>query len=133
MEEHDGTAFAADPNGIGPFSIAQWVAQNNGINPRFHGAQLSSIGGTSPLTGSSLNTGFPITRQVYNAVAYDRVTSGVDNFFDPALTGFLVGSGSTLCQDTLLIQHFGFGRLTAADSPNGTACGSTSSAYRADA
>jgi len=133
VEEHDGKAFAADPNGLGPFSIAQWVAQNNGINPRFHGAQLSPIGGTAPTTAGALNTSFPVVRQVYNDVAFDRVTQGVDNFFDPTLNQFLVGTGSALCQNTLLIQHFGFGRLTVADSPNGTACGSVSSIYRADA
>lgn len=135
VEEHDGTAFAADPNGIGPFSIAQWIAQNNGINPRFHGAQLTQVNGVAPTNGAApgtLNTTFPIVRQVYNAFAYDRVTSGVDNFFDPILAQAFVGSGSALCQDTLLINHYGFGKLTTTDSPNQTACGSTATIYRAD-
>ena len=137
VEEHDGTAFAADPNGIGPFSIAQWIAQNNGINPRFHGAQLLPINSVSPLTGTLLNTSFPITRQVYNAVAYDRVINTGDGFYDPILAQLLVtvsgGAKALLCQQTLLIQHYGFGVLNTTDSPNGTACGdTTASLYRAD-
>src|SRR5262245_44656017 len=30
VEEHDGTVYQGDPNGFGPFSIAQFVAQTNG-------------------------------------------------------------------------------------------------------
>jgi hypothetical protein len=139
VEEHDGTAFAADPNGIGPFSVAQWIAQNNGINPRFHGAQLLQVGGVNPTVGGTstspgtLNTSFPITRQVYNDVAYDRVNNTGDGFFDPTLSQLLVGSSSLLCGQKLLIQHYGFGLLTTADSPFGTPCGDAAAQYRADA
>ncbi len=141
VEEHDGTAFAADPNGIGPFSIAQWIAQNNGIDARFHGAQLLPVGGTPPTTGGTpgtLNTSFLILRDVYEVAPYNHLSvSGATNA-DPALTQLLVSvpgtSTSLLCQQKLLIQHYGFGVITATNNaPNpGVICGQVVSTLRAD-
>jgi hypothetical protein len=123
VKENDGTAIATDPNGFGPFSIAQWIAQRNGIHDRRHGAVLTSIDGISPFgngdpaTGN-LNTSFPITRDVYNVLPYDRVVNTGDGNFDPALAGIFAGTGSSVCQADLTIQQYGFATI-----PN---CGDTS-------
>jgi hypothetical protein len=131
VEEHDGTAVSTDPNGVGPFSIAQWISQRNGHNDRRHGAVLdnlkATVGGTSispfsngnPTTGT-LNTAFPITRDVYNVVDTKRITSPADpgldpadpNTFDSNLKALLVGTTSTVCSQTVDIKAFGFATIS---------------------
>lgn len=108
VEEHNGTPMTSDPNGFGPFSIAQWIAQRNGHNDRRHGAVVHTLGGISPFSNGnsatgSLNTSFPETRQVYSVVSYARVT----NTSDP-LYALLNGSSSTVCADQLSIISYGF-------------------------
>jgi len=130
VEEHDGTAVSTDPNGFGPFSIAQWISQRNGHNDRRHGALLTNIGGTSPFSNGnpntgSLNTAFPITREVYNIVKFSKV-SGAGA--DPALVGLLVGAGSALCQDQFTIIGYGFALLGAGTTDQ---CGSIANTLRA--
>jgi hypothetical protein len=126
VEEHDGTAVSVDPNGISPQSIAQFVAQNNGHDPRFHGLQLTPVSGVAPTTSGALNTAFPVTRDVFNVVAYDRVVNTGDGNYDSTLAQLLVTSSSTgtavLCNDKLLIEQYGFGLLTSAPL-NGLTCG----------
>jgi hypothetical protein len=121
VEEHDGTAVSADPYGYGPFSIAQYLAQSNGHNPRFHCAVLQTINGVAPIVGGSLNTSFPLRREVYSVAAYDRVVNTGDGNFDPALANLLVGATSTECRDAITIHNYGFGSL--ATSPLGHTCG----------
>lgn len=119
VEEHDGTAVATDTFGYGPFSIAQWVAQSNGIDDRRHGAVLQSIASTPPLCNGVMNTGqtacggvaFPVTRDVYSVVSKARF----DNTSD-LLHNLLFGTNSTVCQDKATISHYGFALI-------GTACG----------
>lgn len=128
VEEHDGTAYNSDPNGYGPFSIAQWIAQSNGFNDRRHGAVLQSINGISPFTGTgTLNTAFPYTREVYNVVAFDRVVTGDANF-DATLSGLLSTTSSSLCRSNITIRQYGFATLSAS-TPD--LCGSTASTLRA--
>jgi hypothetical protein len=137
VEEHDGTAVTVDPNGFAPFSIAQYISQKKGHNPRFHQAVLTQINGIAPTTGTGagkLNPNFPITREVYNVVQFNRVvdtgTAGnPDTAFDPALASLLVGTGSALCQDQVTLGNFGFGTLPAPNQPD--ACGSTAATLRA--
>jgi ABC-type phosphate transport system substrate-binding protein len=134
VEEHDGTAVTSDPNGIGPFSIAQWISQRNGHNDRRHSAILQNIGGTFPCSGSSnctgagttLNASFPITREVYNIVPFNKVTSGMTGF-DPNLAQLLAGPNSNLCQDQFTITGYGFALLPGTTDT----CGSTASSLRA--
>jgi phosphate transport system substrate-binding protein len=133
VEEHDGTAVATDPNGYGPFSIAQWISQRNGHNDRRHGAVVHNIGGTSPFSNGNpatgaLNTAFPITREVYNVVQYDRVVNTGDGKFDAGLAAMLAGTNSSLCQDSFHIQNYGFALLGASTTDT---CGSTASSLRA--
>lgn len=124
VEEHDGTTFAADADGVGPFSIAQWIAQFNGHNDRRHHAAIHNLNGTAPTTspGPLLNTAFPIKREVYNVIPTSQVASG-------ALHNLFVGSSSLLCSDSATITNYGFAQLTG--SPLGHACGATSNDLRA--
>lgn len=134
VEEHDGTDVTSDPNGITPFSVAQWVSQRNGHNDRRHSAILQNIGGTFPCAGNSnctgagttINTSFPVTREVYNIVPFNKVTSGMSGF-DPALAQLLAGPNSNLCQDVFTIQGFGFALLGSGTTDQ---CGSTASSLR---
>jgi hypothetical protein len=150
VEEHNGTAMVADPNGFGPFSIAQWIAQSNSTsnggtlntNDRRHTAIVQSLKGCTSVTfgspatgtcsttptatgantatkGGTLNTSFPITREVYSVVSFARVSSGTD-----PLDSFL-NAGSiqdTLCNDVGTITSFGF-----AVAPD---CGNVTTANR---
>lgn len=136
VEEHDGTVYAQDADGFGPFSIAQWVAQSNGHHDRRHNAVVHSLtaaasGGTAvtPLTsGGTLNTNYPIRREVYTIVQRDRVVAG-DSNFDPTLAALLAGPNSQLCGDLLTILNFGFATLNG--SPLGHSCGATTNDLRA--
>jgi hypothetical protein len=129
VEEHDGTAYASDPNGYGPFSIAQWLAQKNGIDDRRHQAVLQNIDGTTPLNASGkLNTSFTFTREVYNVMQYGVVVSGAGisgQTFDPILSGLFAGGTSALCQNAFLIGKYGFATLSSSTTD---LCGATSSA-----
>ncbi|HEX4834693.1 MAG TPA: hypothetical protein VH478_26770 [Trebonia sp.] len=131
VEEHDGTAVATDPNGFGPFSVAQWISQRNGHDDRRHGAQVYSLNGVSPFSNGSattgaLNTAFPITREVFNVVQYSRVAAGGANF-DAGLASLLVGPSSFVCSDSFQIRQYGFATLPATASTFDT-CGSISNA-----
>jgi ABC-type phosphate transport system substrate-binding protein len=139
VEEHNGTPMTTDPNGFGPFSIAQWIAQNNGHNDRRHGAVVHSLAnctaittgdpatGTctaavSPFTGANLNTGFPITRNVYSVASFARVTNASDPLF-----GILNNASGLnfLCTETAQIRSFGFATI-------GASCGAVLTANRSD-
>ena len=135
VQQDDGSVIAGDPDGIGPFSIAQFVAQSNGIDDRRHGVALHSLfaaatGGTAiaPTTGGALNPNYPIRREVYNIVQRSRITSGSANF-DPTLANLLVGTNSQLCSDVLTILNYGF--ATLAGSPLGHSCGAVTNDLRA--
>ena len=128
VEEHDGAALASDPNGLAPISIAKWLAMSNGVvTPDVrHGDILEPIGGVQPVVNGSLNTAFPIVREVYNVVAFNQVTAGASN--NPVLTGLVAGTGSALCQSAFTIQEEGFGLLPSASTPD--QCGSTANSLR---
>jgi phosphate transport system substrate-binding protein len=128
VEEHDGTVFATDPAGLGPFSIAQFVSQTNGHNDRRHNVAIHNLNGIAPLTGTSLNTSYPITREVYNVTKFSRVTSGNPDF-DANLANLIAGGSSALCGQTLTIRSFGF--ATLAGSPLGHSCGQVVANLRA--
>ena len=117
VQEHDGTAVAADPYAIAPFSISQWVAQANGVSvDRRHGAVLNSVGGTSvtPTLGSgnafSSNPDWTSTlkRTVYNIIPTALANDAGSN---PTKTAF-VGQQSLVCQAKTAITTYGFGLLT---------------------
>jgi len=140
VEEHNGTPMATDPNGFGPFSIAQWIAQRNGHNDRRHTAVVQNLGPCTDITNpatctapvspfsngnpttGSLNTSFPITRQVFSVVSFARVTNTSDPLF--SLLNNANPTGAFLCTDTLQIISYGF-------APIGTSCGAVLTANRA--
>jgi ABC-type phosphate transport system substrate-binding protein len=117
VEEHDGTAMVSDPNGFGPFSIAQWISQRNNHNDRRHGVVLHNLtptGSTTPVSPysngnpqtGSLNTNFPITRNVYSVASFARVTNPAD-----PLDHLLNGSASFVCSQQVALIQFGFGLI----------------------
>lgn len=120
VEEHDGsslqrTAAVDGAEDVVPFSIAQWIAQTNGVAPnRVHGAVLESVDGTSPRSGSDLNTSFPYNREVYNVLQSSRIAN---DSIDPDYYFAFVGGTSDVCNNTAVINLYGFGT-----DPN---CGST--------
>jgi phosphate transport system substrate-binding protein len=123
VEEHDGTAVSTDPIGYDPFSIAQYISQQNPQHaPRFHAAVLQNINGTSPFVtagtpSSGLNTAFPILRNVYDVVKLSRLTTAgdpIDTLFN--------GVGSTICKQHSVITSYGFA-LMSASAFNGLTCG----------
>jgi hypothetical protein len=85
VQEHDGTILAIpalQDRAIVPFSIAQWVAQSNGVSPsRLEGAVLGQVDGVSATTGSGTsyvqNAAFPtaLKRLVYFVAKTSRLTS----------------------------------------------------------
>jgi hypothetical protein len=152
VEEHNGTAVATDPNGYMPFSIAQWISQSKHCHgepqctasspldfDRRYGAVLQSINGAAPFTGTvpneSMNSAFPINREVFDVVEACRVDStaplpftGATCSLDPNLQAMLVGGGSSLCQDALTIINYGFALLPNANEPD--SCGAVTPALR---
>jgi len=138
--ENDGLPYLSDPNGYGPFSIAQWLSQEQyGHNNRTLGSVLSSVvvSGTaeSPTTGTSpsltINTAFPFWRYVYNVVQTGRVISGytdsageADGTYDPGLAALFAGTSSKLCENKLVIDNYGFLPLSASIG-SGLLCGDT--------
>src|SRR5262249_11128391 len=130
VEEHDGTVYQGDPNGFGPFSIAQFVAQTNGHNDRRHGVVLHNVNGVNPLSGAALNTAYPIPREVFNVVEFARVNPG-DPKFDQGLFDILVVTpthNSIVCGQSLTIRDFGFATLNTT-TPH--TCGQVATGLRA--
>jgi hypothetical protein len=133
VEEHDGTAFASDPDGIGPISIAKWIAFSNGVvtpDIRFGDIlQPIVVSGTAvqPIVGGTLNGNFPFNREVYNVMPWNEVTSGQSGF-NPVLAGLFAGSNSALCQSAFTITNLGFATLPVSSQPD--TCGSTASSLR---
>jgi hypothetical protein len=134
VEEHDGTVYNTDPDGFGPFSIAQWVSQSHGHNDRRHGAVLHSLATAAapttpipPLVNGALNTAYPIKREVYNAMLLSSVQGASA---DPTLVAMFVGANTSLvCTNPLSIKDFGFATLTGA--PLGHTCGQIANDLRA--
>jgi hypothetical protein len=117
VEQNDGTVLATDPNAYIPFSIAQWISQRNGHDDRRHDAVLTDLtptGGTTPVSPfsngnsatGSLNTSFPITRDVYNVVSYARVTNPSDPLY--GLLNSANPAGAFVCSDASQILSYGF-------------------------
>jgi len=112
VQENDGTAVTVDPNGFMPFSVGQYIGQAGRGTPRSHKAVLTTVNGVAPIVGGTLNSSFPVTRDVYSVVAYDRVVDLHDGNFDSLLARMLVGTTSVLCRDTPTITSYGFDLLS---------------------
>jgi hypothetical protein len=144
VEENDGLPYS-DPDGFGPFSVAQWVSQSHGHNDRRDAAVVNplipcssttscSTTAVSPFTASNtLNPLFPITREVYDVVQYSRVINSTgDTIFDPNLAALYVGTTSALCESSGVITSYGFATLPQTTQSGTTdTCGSTANSLRA--
>ncbi|MFE4644592.1 hypothetical protein [Streptomyces sp. NPDC056730] len=117
VQEHDGTALDTAGD-IAPYSVAQYIAQTNGVVADRHGVTvLGKVNGVAPRnTNGTLNTAFPYNRDVYNVVPTPKITGTTA---DANVVSAFVGTASKVCGQTSQIQAYGFGSL-------GTACGATS-------
>lgn len=129
VQEHDGSVVDPDQNPVAnqaivPFSIAQWVAQQNRVvleseygtvvNDRRHGAVLRAINGQPALDGGVLNDEFPVQRFVYNVVEYAAVADSAADEYDEYLARVFVGENGALYNvpgavTANVISDFGFG------------------------
>ncbi len=131
VQEHNGAAVGSDDYAIMPFSVPQFVAQNNGVvTSRINGAVIRGINGVPATTGTGSNIALNPTfttasgssmlgRLVYHIVPSreaDDPTSLIHEVF--------VGTSSKVCQASSTISTYGFARLTA--TRGSSACGDTS-------
>ncbi len=130
VEEHDGSAVSDDPQGYGPFSIAQYIAQTNGFGiNRIHLAILEDINSIAPEVNGSLNLNATFTREVYDIIPFANVTSGMTGF-NSQEAQLLAGTASVLCRDVITITNYGFA-LLPSNSSTYDACGATTANLRA--
>jgi hypothetical protein len=153
VEENDGTVYTVDPNALGPFSIAQQIAQSSGHGTnRLFAVATHEMGGQQPFTGTlgtnaKINPLYPVWRLVYNVVLAGRVlgtpgpggTNGTTEFkdgngnpdgkYDAGLVSLFAGTGSALCSNSILIGKYGFATLPQTTAAGLTvSCGDTSPA-----
>jgi hypothetical protein len=130
VEEHDGSAVASDPNGYAPNSIAKWLSMKNGlVQDVRHDSALHNVNATSPFSGTKMNASFPIIREIFNVVQYDRVVNTSDGNFDSVLSALLTGTSGSLCRAAFTITQYGFATLPTTGSTFDQ-CGSTASSLR---
>jgi hypothetical protein len=105
VEENDGTVYTVDPNALGPFSVAQVIAQSSGYGTyRLFGATIQDLAtagapttAIGPYTGTlgtnaKINPLYPIVRLMYNVVLAGRIlgtpgtggTNGTTQYLDAA-------------------------------------------------
>ncbi|MER6123393.1 substrate-binding domain-containing protein [Streptomyces sp. NPDC001795] len=97
VEEHDGRVL--DDKSIAPFSIAQYNAQASQTIADLRGrAILGTVDGLAP---NVLNSNFGVKRDVYNVIPTSKIGTA------PWSTVF-VGSNSLICQQTSVINTYGF-------------------------
>lgn len=105
---------------IGPFSAAAYIAQTNGVIDNTitaHAVKLGSVDSIDPIKGDgTLNSSFPLARNVYNVVSTARLSGTSDA--DKLLQSVFAGKDSKICTETSVITTYGFGLL-------GDACGGT--------
>ncbi|MGW2931919.1 substrate-binding domain-containing protein [Streptomyces sp. NPDC001156] len=107
VQEHDGRVL--DDTALVPFSIAQYNAQSSQTIADLRGrAILGTIDGLAP---NVLNNNFGVKRDVYNVIPTSKIGSA-------PYSDVFVGSNSLVCQQTSVINTYGF-----ATNPN---CGDTS-------
>ncbi|TDE01817.1 hypothetical protein [Jiangella asiatica] len=122
VQEHDGTVLETNLDAIAPFSIAQYIAQSNGVAPdRRHNAELMSIDGVDPtvahpVSGDQiLNENFPVTRQVYNIVASADVGAATTDVSNP-----VIGDGADVLVEVAFEGNTSEVCTSLTDTPDGT-------------
>jgi hypothetical protein len=136
VQEHDGSAVANDNFALVGFSIAQFVAQTNGVSPsRLKGAVLRTMAPTAggeavdPTTGTGTNlvtnpNWVAIKRTVYNIVPTALANAAGTN----AIKRAFVGENSLVCKEKATIQKYGYGLLTYPGTAEGN-LGTTSGGH----
>ena len=141
VEEHNGTAFAVDPDGYGPFSAANWLSQLHRPEPRPPvRLQLQMINATNPCTGTPGNctasgaiineNPFPFVREVFNIVQYDEVQPSDTTTYNQAFASIMATTNSSLCDDGLTIFNYGYGLLPSTNPNLPDTCGSIANSLR---
>ncbi|MEY4313233.1 MAG: hypothetical protein RLZZ319_742 [Actinomycetota bacterium] len=130
VQEHSGLAVGSDDYGITPFSIPQFVAQNNGVvTSRINGAVIRGIGGVAATTGTgsaiALNPTFTTAAatSMLGRLVYHIVPSREADDPNSLTHEVFVGRDSKVCQATSTITHYGFAALTATSGSS--SCGNT--------
>jgi hypothetical protein len=134
VQEHDGRPLEGHTEYLVPFSVGQFLAQQNAaaiedetgvvVEDRRGPALLGQVNGVDPTTpypvasNSVVNTNFPMARDIYNVVpTADLGDSLIDEVF--------TGADSEVCDNQALIQLFGFGFRSTAVDPLHNSCGAT--------
>jgi hypothetical protein len=129
--EDDGSALAAVPLGILPFSVGDWIGQSQApvlssaygitVIDRRGSSVLGGIDSTSPTTltaggGVALDTGFAVLRPLFNLVKHDRIdpSSGA---YDATLAAVLSGPTAKVGTQPgfftpTVVEDFGFAPLS---------------------
>lgn len=117
VQENDGTLITA-PGQLVPFSVASWIAQDNGVTTNTLGTSvLGSVNGVPAINASDeLNTAFPFGRDVFNVVATADVTG--TSAKAALIQDTFVDGTSSVCQAGSIIATYGFGIIAN--------CGNTS-------
>ncbi|MDT9688828.1 substrate-binding domain-containing protein [Streptomyces sp. P9(2023)] len=104
-QENDGTVLDSAGDVV-PYSVAQYIAQAKGtVTDRRGAAVLGSIDGVAPRnTDSTLNSSFPLARDVYNVVPTAKLG-------DPVIASTFAGATSKVCTDTATVTNYGFGTI----------------------
>ena len=100
--------MATDPNGYGPFSIAQYISQSNGHNPRVHGAVLQDVNGDPAVRTANTRAGRAEHQLPDHPLRLRRgVAVPADQHQRPAVH-LLNGLDSLVCSDKGTIISYGF-------------------------
>jgi hypothetical protein len=131
VQEHNGTAVGTDDYAIMPFSVPQFVAQNNGVvTSRINSAAIRGINGVAATTGTGSNIALNPTfvtasgSSMLGRLVYHIVPSREADDPNSLINEVFVGTSSKVCQATSTITQYGFARLTA--TRGSSACGDTS-------
>lgn len=120
FQENKGDQIDAQGE-IAPFSAAAYIAQKNKViddTVTATAVKLGSVDSVDPIKGDgTLNSTFPLARNVYNVVSTARLSGTSDA--DKLLQSVFAGKDSKICTETAVITNYGFGLL-------GDACGDTS-------
>lgn len=120
FQENKGDQIDAQGE-IAPFSAAAYIAQKNKViddTVTATNVKLGAVDSVDPIQGDgTLNSTFPLARNVYNVVSTDRLSGTSDA--DKLLQSVFAGKDSKVCTETSVITTYGFGLL-------GDACGDTS-------
>ena len=120
VEEHHGQVLADDPNGLAPFSIAQWIAQRNGAAGTIVGRRLPGRSNVAEHVRNGVDhSDQPVQQRADDRVAEHRVPDharglqhhpGIAPDGVQSINFIFVGASSKICSNGLKITQYGFGQ-----------------------